>query len=98
MPRNQAAWLVKPKSHPLDVAEAPYNPPAADEIVLRSSAIAINPVDWKQQDVDLFIPSYPAIIGCDVAGVVEEVGERVIRFKKGDTVIRQVCSFRLVVP
>lgn len=70
------------------VSHAVYNPPDPEEIVIRSSAVAINPVDWKQQDLDIMIPSYPSIIGCDVAGVVEEVGSSVIRFKKGDRVIR----------
>jgi NADPH:quinone reductase-like Zn-dependent oxidoreductase len=30
---------------------------------------------------------YPSILGEDVAGEVEEIGERVDRFKKGDRVI-----------
>ena len=90
MPQNQAAWIEAAKSSPLKVAEAEYHPPAARELVIRSCAVAINPVDWKQQDLGLFIDAYPFIFGCDVAGIVEEVGTSVVGFKKGDRVIRSV--------
>ena len=35
----------------------------------------------------MFIDSYPSIIGCDVAGTIEEVGDNVEDFQKGDEVI-----------
>jgi NADPH:quinone reductase-like Zn-dependent oxidoreductase len=60
---------------------------AANEIVVKNAAIAINPVDWHQQDVGVFVQSFPAILGCDVAGEVYEVGSGVERFKKGDRVV-----------
>ncbi|THU82645.1 GroES-like protein [Dendrothele bispora CBS 962.96] len=58
------------------------------EILVKVEASALNPVDWKVQDYGLFIPdeSYPAILGLDVAGEVEDVGEGVSGFKKGDRV------------
>ena len=90
MPQNQAAWIVAAKTSPLKVSEAAYNPPGADELVIRSRAVAINPVDWKQQDLDIFIDAYPFIFGCDVAGTVEEIGASVAGFKRGDRVIRSV--------
>lgn len=85
---NQAAWIVASRTSPLRVSHAPYNTPGADEIVIRSSAVAINPVYWKQQDLDILVPSYPSIFGSDVAGTVVEVGSSLTRFKKGDRVIR----------
>jgi NADPH:quinone reductase-like Zn-dependent oxidoreductase len=39
------------------------------------------------QEHGIFIQHWSAIIGCDVAGGVCEVGTRVQRFKKGDRVI-----------
>jgi NADPH:quinone reductase-like Zn-dependent oxidoreductase len=43
-------------------------------------------VDWKIQQSGIFVEKYPATLGTDVAGVVEEVGEGVAAFKKGDKV------------
>lgn len=89
---NQAAWIVASRTSPLRVSHAPYNTPGPDEIAIRSSAVAINPVDRKQQDLDILIPSYPSIFGSDVAGIVEEVGSSVTRFEKGDRVIRSAVT------
>jgi len=60
------------------------------EIIVKNAAIAINPIDWHQQDVGIFVQRFPAIIGCDVAGEVYEVGSGVSRFKSGDRVIGYV--------
>ena len=57
------------------------------EIIVKNAAIAINPIDWHQQDAGIFVQQFPAIIGCDVAGEVHEIGAGVERFKKGDRVI-----------
>ena len=48
MPSNTAAWLGAYKS-PLEVGPAPYTHPAADEIVVKNQALAINPLDWILQ-------------------------------------------------
>ena len=45
MPENGAAWLTTARTRPLKVAEAPYNPPGPDEVVIRTKAGAINTVD-----------------------------------------------------
>ena len=49
-------------------------------------ACALNPVDWKIQSYGIFIEEYPAILGVDLAGVVEEVGDGVENLKRGDRV------------
>ena len=90
-PENQAAWL-KQADTPLEVGPAPM--PTADpgEVIVKNAAIAINPIDWHQQDAGIFVQQFPAIIGCDVAGEVHEVGLGVERFKKGDRVIGYVIE------
>ena len=47
MPPYKAAWLTQPKTNtPLEVKEAPYTSPKANEVVVKVHAVAINPIDW----------------------------------------------------
>jgi NADPH:quinone reductase and related Zn-dependent oxidoreductases len=87
MPPNRAAWLTTPKARHFTVQPAPYTSPASNEVVVKTSAIAINPVDWKVQDEGSFPLTYPAIIGEDIAGEIVEIGSSTSRFKKGDRVL-----------
>ena len=57
------------------------------EILVQLRAAGINPIDTKLRRRGTFYPDQmPAILGCDGAGVVEAVGDRVARFKLGDEV------------
>jgi len=57
------------------------------EILVRLKAAGVNPIDTKLRRLGTYYPDrMPAILGCDGAGVVESVGERVNRFKVGDEV------------
>jgi len=89
MPTNAAAWLPAPRT-PLEVGPAEYTAPGADEIVVKNSAVAINPLDWILQLVgNVIYPwvKYPFVVGTDVAGEVVEVGSAVTRFAIGDRVL-----------
>lgn len=56
-------------------------------IRVRLRAAGINPVDFKMRNAGTFFPDrLPSILGCDGAGEVEAVGDRVTRFKVGDEV------------
>lgn len=60
---------------------------SAKQILIRTHAAGINPVDHKARDAGGFFPNpVPFILGCDGAGVVEAIGENVDRFKVGDEV------------
>ncbi|KAH8898521.1 NADPH quinone reductase [Thozetella sp. PMI_491] len=85
-PQNRAAWLTAPAT-PFAVQEAAYPSPLSHEIVIRSAAVAINPVDWKVQYGSTFPITYPHILGEDVAGEVVEVGDAVDSIKVGDRVV-----------
>lgn len=85
-PTNQAAYLVK-AGQPLEVRDAPLPTAGPGEIIVKNAAIAINPLDWHMADFEVFIQQWPAILGCDVAGVVHEVGAGVERFQVGDRII-----------
>lgn len=68
---------------------------AANEVVIKNKAISINPVDIKTrmgkgQYTRLKESHSPVIIGWDVSGVVESVGEGVSQFKPGDEVFGMI--------
>ncbi|KAL1797143.1 hypothetical protein ACET3X_003749 [Alternaria dauci] len=90
MPGNKAAWLPSPGAHPFVVKEAPYPSAGPGEVVIKNAVVAVNPADWKIQyhsDEHRYVSNYPFILGSDCAGTIEEVGEGVTKFVKGDRVI-----------
>ncbi len=57
------------------------------QIKVRLKAAGVNPLDTKLRSRGVFYENaLPAILGCDGAGVVSEVGDAVTRFKAGDAV------------
>ncbi len=56
-----------------------------DYLLIKTHAIALNPTDWKHAD----LTQKPGVLlGCDYAGVVEDVGPKVTKaFKRGDRVM-----------
>jgi NADPH2:quinone reductase len=78
------------KTGPPEVIEYndfPTPKPAKQQVLVRVKAVSVNPIDTyiRAGLVPMNIPM-PYIIGCDLAGVVEEVGEGVSKFNKGDRV------------
>ncbi|KAK8083539.1 hypothetical protein PG996_002320 [Apiospora saccharicola] len=56
-----------------------------DYVLVKVKAVGLNPTDWKHVDFGLAPPG--ARVGCDYAGVVEEVGPAVTKdFRKGDRI------------
>jgi len=64
--------------------------PAADELLIKMYATSVNPADYiiRQGGNDLLRPylKLPLGLGLDAAGTVEEIGNDVKDFKKGDKV------------
>ena len=85
MSGNTAAILKEAKGQ-ITVEQRPIPTPKAGELLVKNSAVAINPVDWKIQGGGFFVTQYPNVLGSDVAGTVEAVGSDVKHFKKGDRV------------
>lgn len=48
LPSNSAAWLPGRLAQ-LELKDAPYTRPGADQIVVRAHAVAVNPLDWITQ-------------------------------------------------
>jgi NADPH2:quinone reductase len=69
----------------LDAPEPQISTPTQVKIRLR--AAGVNPVDTKIRQRGLFFQNaLPAVLGCDGAGEIVEVGSEVDRFKPGDAV------------
>jgi len=67
--------------------DLPDPTPGPGEVLLRVAASGVNPVDTKiRKGGSAVAPELPAILGMDVAGTVEAVGEEVAAFRPGDAV------------
>ena len=81
---SQKVLFLEKGKGPFVVADAPIQKPGPGQLSVKVISAALNPVDWKIQAFDFFIQKYPAILGTDISGDVEEVGEGVEGFAKGD--------------
>ena len=71
------------------LTDLPRPKPGRGEILIRVVAAGVNPIDWKIREGLLagVVPhSFPIVLGWDVAGIVEEIGEGAGRSRKGDKV------------
>lgn len=71
----------------IQFGELPTPAPKAGEILIRTTAAALNPIDVYVRAGTVAMPlPKPFITGSDVAGVVEAVGTGTTRFRVGDRV------------
>src|SRR5208337_5208749 len=70
--------------------------PKSDEVLVQTRAAAVNPVDWKIRDGlgELFGLKLPIVLGCEIAGTIEKVGNDVRDFKEGAAVYGYVSLER----
>jgi len=83
------AVLMQKAGEPEVLQITEVDKPACDsnEVLVQVMAAGVNPVDTKLRAKGLFMPGeFPAILGCDGAGIVEAVGADVTRFQPGDPV------------
>ena len=86
MSQLQKALYLVAKQGSFALKSAPIPRPGPGEILIKQAAVGLNPIDAKIQSLGFFLKEYPAILGLDLAGTVEEVGEGVTNVKKGDRV------------
>ena len=72
--------------------------PKDDEVLVKVHAASINSWDWELLEGKASLnlggrlkPPYK-VLGCDVAGTVEEVGRNVTRFRPGDEVFGDISQ------
>ena len=73
----------------LKYEDMPDPEPGPGEVRVRVLATSINPVDWKMRSGEakaLFPVEFPDILGRDVAGIVDALGDGVTGFAEGDRV------------
>lgn len=75
------------------LAEVPTPSPNVGQILIRARASGVNPMDraiaagaWK----DMMPATFPMVLGADVAGAVNQIGEKSRRFSVGDHVFGQL--------
>jgi NADPH:quinone reductase-like Zn-dependent oxidoreductase len=79
----KAVVITKPGTAEVKTVPPPTLPD--DYILVRTTAVALNPTDWKHVDVGQL--TVGTRVGCDYAGIVEAVGPKVTKpFAKGDRV------------
>jgi len=72
----------------LELADVPKPEIAANEVLVRVKACALNHLDvWVRQGIRGLQLVMPHILGSDIAGVIEHVGELVSNTKPGDEVV-----------
>ncbi|MBW8758068.1 MAG: NADP-dependent oxidoreductase [Burkholderiales bacterium] len=74
----------------VQVAESPKPVAGPGQVLVRVRAAGINPLDWKIREGavrDAFPLQLPAVLGIELAGVVEASGPDATRFQAGDRVM-----------
>jgi propanol-preferring alcohol dehydrogenase len=84
------AWILKTQerigTRPLELVELPTPHPRKHEIRVKVNVCGICRTDLHIAEGDLSLKKTPLILGHEIIGVVDEVGERAVRFQKGDKV------------
>lgn len=60
--------------------------PGPEQLLVKIDSAALNPLDWKIRSFGLYVKDFPAVLGIDGAGTVEEAGANVSGLGKGDRV------------
>lgn len=73
----------------LETVEQPKPTIESNQVLVKVKAVSINPMDWKIRKGEMKLMSgskFPRHTGTDFAGIIEEAGESVTNFRKGDEV------------
>jgi NADPH2:quinone reductase len=84
----RAAYIAE--TGPVDVikvGDLPQPNAGPGQVLVRVGAVALNPIDLYVRSGLVPMPlAFPYVVGCDVAGTVERLGEGCKRFRVGDRV------------
>ncbi|WP_430459740.1 alcohol dehydrogenase catalytic domain-containing protein [Thalassolituus sp. LLYu03] len=82
------AWRMTQTGSPdvLQLSDVERPQPGAGQVLIRVMAAGFNPIDTKIRAGIAAIAPESGVIGCDVSGIVEALGEGVSEFNVGDAV------------
>ncbi len=89
---TNVVWIIDEPGGGFRKAERPLPGPQANQVLVRIHASGLNPLDTKirRGEADHAKQPLPAVLGIDMAGIVEEVASGVTSFKPGDEVYGMV--------
>jgi NADPH:quinone reductase-like Zn-dependent oxidoreductase len=73
----------------LEFADVEAPVPGAEEVRIRVRAAGFNPSDYKMRQAGVPVEHGPTILGAEVAGVIDAVGDHVTEFRIGES----VCAY-----
>jgi NADPH2:quinone reductase len=84
--------MVKKPGGPFEESTLVHSPPGVKHVAVRICASGVNPLDTKIRAgrAEHAKQPLPAVLGVDMAGIVEEVGPGISAFKTGDQVYGMV--------
>jgi alcohol dehydrogenase, propanol-preferring len=80
------AMILDAPGKRLQLADLPIPSPKPEQVLLRVRACGICRTDLHVVDGELTHAKLPLILGHQIVGIVEEIGEKVTKFNKGDRV------------
>lgn len=83
---QQNALRLETKQGGLVLGKRPVPSPGPGDLLVKIHATGLNPLDWKIQTWNVFDINLPVVLGAEAAGEVEQVGEGVVGWNKGDRV------------
>jgi propanol-preferring alcohol dehydrogenase len=83
-PETMRAMLMEAPGKPLRLAELPVPRPGPGQVLLKVHACGVCHTDLHILDGELTDPKLPLVLGHQIVGLVEEVGENVTRFEIGE--------------
>jgi NADPH:quinone reductase-like Zn-dependent oxidoreductase len=91
---EQKALLLKEKYGPFALETRPIPKPGPGGLLVKVLAVGLNPIDWKIQTIGYVVENYPTVLGSDIAGDVEALGEGVepAKWPKGTRVWVACCG------
>jgi NADPH:quinone reductase-like Zn-dependent oxidoreductase len=95
MSPQQKALILLEKQGNFEVGSRSIPSPGPGQLLVKVQSAALNPVDYKIQEHGTFVEQYPAVLGMDIAGIVQEVGPGVGNFSKGDNVLVNIPPLSL---